>query len=166
MTCNSNNSGGNACTSYLSQKVISDVKSYVMSMLGHPNVVVELEDGQFEEIMESAVNFLAGYVGKSRYCYSMVQARRSQYTLPADCHTVERVFYDPTYLSVLGNLSTAIFSDFYLLASDLAVDIYESPVTFWSYLASREMLTKVYGVWTDFEVVEGNQLFKIDFAPQ
>jgi len=150
---------------YIDEKKFDDLKRYTLTSLGFPAVKVELTDEQMKEAIQSALNTMALFVGKKRYAYTPAYMRQSEYDVPADCQTVIRVYYNLPYLSALGNTSTALFSDFYLLASDLAVDIYESPVTFWCYLASREMLTKIYGTWTDFEVIEGGNRIRIYPAP-
>jgi hypothetical protein len=153
------------CEKLISKEQYNDTKNYILYNLGYPAVKVELKDEQLQQAIEQALNVISNYTGLKRYAYTLTQRHVSEYTVPADCRTVMKVYYNMGFLSVLGNTSTAMFSDFYLLASDLAVDIYESPLTFWSYLASREMLTKVYGTWTSFEVIEGGKKLRIYPTP-
>jgi len=154
------------CEKLLTGNQYDETKNYVLYNLGYPAVKVELTDEQLQQSIEQALNVLSNYVGMKRYAYTRTTPKIAEYDVPSDCKTVMKVFYNLGFLSVLGNTSTALFSDFYLLASDLAIDIYESPLTFWSYLASREMLVKVYGTWTSFEVIEGGKRLRIYPTPQ
>jgi hypothetical protein len=153
------------CNDYLQKEQYEDVKHYVLNMLGYPQIKVELDDTQMTQAVTSAVNILANYVGKKRYAYTRTRLRVSEYDVPKDCKTVIKVYYNLPFQSGMNQTSTAMFSEFYLLASDLATDIYSSPVTYWAYLSSREMLTKVFGTWTDFEVIEGGEKIRIYPTP-
>ena len=153
------------CDKLLSTDQYNDTKNYVLLNLGYPSVKIELTDAQLKQCIEQALNVITNYLGMKRYAYTKTAAHTAEYNVPPDCKTVMKVYYNLGFLSVLGNTSTALFSDFYLLASDLAIDIYESPTTFWAYLASREMLTKVYGTWTTFEVIEGGKRMRIYPTP-
>jgi len=153
------------CEKLLTSTQYDETKNYILYNLGWPAVKVELKDEQLQQSIEQALNVISNYIGMKRYAYTRTTPHQSEYNVPSDCKTVMKVYYNLGFLSALGNTSTALFSDFYLLASDLAVDIYESPLTFWCYLASREMLVKTYGTWTSFEVIEGGKRLRIYPVP-
>ena len=153
------------CDMYIDKERYEDTKRYVLSMLGYPQVKVEISDDQLKEAINSSLGIVANYMGKKRYAYTLTQMRVAEYDVPSDCHTVMRIYYNLPYMSAIGNVNTAMFSPFYMMSSNLATDIYESPVTFWAYMASREMITKIYGIWTDFEVIEGGERLRIYPTP-
>ena len=148
----------------ISQEDSEKLKRSILLMLGHPVVKVELTDEQLGECIERAFNDMVRYAGKDLYAYTIATGGRTEYDWPSDAVTLHKVYYRPASFSSLGNVNQALFSDFYLLASDLAVDIYESPVTFWAYTASREMLEKTYGVWGSWENIDDRR-FRIYPAP-
>jgi len=131
-----------------------EVKRYIITMLGAPVVKVELNDEQLENVIKMATDTFIRYLGRERYSYTVAQAYQTEYEWPDDALVIYQVYFRPATLSALGNISQNLFSDFYLLATDLAVDIYESPTTYWCYLASREMLEKTYGVWGSWENID------------
>jgi hypothetical protein len=139
---------------WLSNEKYDDVKRYIMNMLGSPAVKVELTDEQLRTAIEQAKDIFIRYLGRERYSYTIAKAYQGEYDWPDDCVAIYQVYFRPATLSALGNINQALFSDFYLLATDLAVDIYESPVTYWCYMASREMLEKTYGVWGSWENID------------
>ena len=134
-----------------------EIRRWILVMLGYPTVKVELTKEQLDEAIKAAINIVARYLGKTIYAYTLGHGLNSEYDWPDDALAIEQIYYKPAFLGAMGNVNQYLFSDFYLLATDLAVDIYESPVTFWSYLASREMLEKTYGVWGSWEIVDGRR---------
>jgi len=141
-------------TPSLAHAQMDEVKRYIITMLGAPVVKVELQDEQLENVISMARDTFVRYLGRERYSYTVAKSSQTEYNWPDDALVIFQVFFRPATLSALGNISQNLFSDFYLLATDLAVDIYESPTTYWCYLASREMLEKTYGVWGSWENVD------------
>jgi len=137
---------------YMQQQ--EEVKRFIMNMLGAPTVKVELQDEQLNTAVQLAKDVFIRYLGRDMYAYTIATAYQTEYDWPTDALSITQVYYRPATLSALGNIAQNMFSDFYLLATDLAVDIYESPVTYWCYMASREMLEKTYGVWGSWENVD------------
>ena len=148
----------------ISKEDTEKLKRSILIMLGHPVVKVELTDEQLNECIERAFNEMVRFAGKDLYAYTIGTGGRTEYDWPDDAVAIHKVYYRPASFSSLGNINQALFSDFYLLASDLAVDIYESPVTFWAYTASREMLEKTYGVWGSWENIDDRR-FRVYPAP-
>lgn len=143
---------------------MNDIKRWILVHLGAPTVKVELTDEMLDMAIKDAINVYARYAGKTIYAYTICAGRQSEFDWPCDALAIDNVYYRPAYLGSLGNVNQMLFSDFYLLATDLAVDIYESPVTFWAYMSSREMLEKTYGVWGSWEIVDGRR-FRIYPTP-
>jgi len=131
-----------------------EIKRFILNMLGAPTVKVELQDEQLNTAIQLAKDVFIRYLGRDMYAYTIATAYQTEYDWPSDALSISQVYYRPATLSALGNIAQNMFSDFYLLATDLAVDIYESPTTYWCYLASREMLEKTYGVWGSWENVD------------
>lgn len=153
---------------WLSKEKYEELKRFIITMLGAPAVKVELTDEQLQQSINLALEVYIRYLGRERYAYTVAKSHQSEYEWPSDCKEIFHVFFRPATLSALGNINQAMFSDFYLLATDLAVDIYESPVTFWCYLASREMLEKTYGVWGSWENIDFRRfrIYPIPFKDQ
>jgi hypothetical protein len=131
-----------------------EIKRFILNMLGAPTIKVELQDEQLNTAVQLAKDVFIRYLGRDMYAYTIATAYQTEYDWPTDALSIYQVYYRPATLSALGNIAQNLFSDFYLLATDLAVDIYESPTTYWCYLASREMLEKTYGVWGSWENVD------------
>ena len=130
------------------------IKRFIMTMLGAPSIKVELTDEQLTNCIDLAKDVFMRYLGRERYAYTIGRSYQSEYQWPDDAISIIAIYYRPATLSALGNIAQNLFSDFYLLATDLAVDIYESPVTYWCYMASRQMLEKTYGVWGSWEMID------------
>lgn len=141
-----------------------EIKRWVLNMLGYPTVKIEINDEQLTQCIQSAINMVGRYAGKDLYAYTITTGLQAEYDWPTDAIAIYEVHYKPAFLGSMGNVNQMLFSDFYLLATDLAVDIYESPVTFWSYLASRDMLEKIYGVWGSWEITDSRR-FRIHPTP-
>jgi len=135
-----------------------EIKRFILNMLGAPTVKVELQDEQLNTAIQLAKDVFIRYLGRDMYAYTIAYAYQTEYDWPTDALSISQVYYRPATLSALGNIAQNMFSDFYLLATDLAVDIYESPVTYWCYMASREMLEKTYGVWGSWENIDYRRL--------
>lgn len=146
------------------QTKFNEIKRWILLMMGYPTIKVEINDEQLNQCIQTALNLVARYAGKTLYAYTLTKGGQAEYDWPSDAISIFDVQYKPAYLGSLGNVNQMLFSDFYLLATDLAVDIYESPVTFWNYLASREMLEKVYGVNGTWETID-NRRFRIHPTP-
>jgi hypothetical protein len=107
-----------------------DLKAYVLAKLGHPNVLVELREEQFEIILRTTGDFIAGYFPlEERFAFFKTEPLRSTYPLPADAYWVQKVSWDPattriddifgaeSFLFNIGNISGIqnVLTDFNLL---------------------------------------------------
>jgi hypothetical protein len=108
------------------------MKKYVLSKLGHPHVMVELSEDQWETIYRVAGDFIAGYFPKEqRLAVFYTNPLQSTYPLPADAYWVQQVQWDPvttriddvfgaeSFLFNIGNISGIqnILTDYHLLQS-------------------------------------------------
>lgn len=72
------------------------MKKYVLSKLGHPHVMVELSEDQWETIYRVAGDFIAGYFPKEqRLAVFYTNPLQSTYPMPADAYWVQQVQWDP-----------------------------------------------------------------------
>lgn len=78
-------------------KVPSDpIKMWVMHTLGHPTVMVELQEPQLEQAIQTTGDFIATYFPfEEKYAYFMTQPLISEYDLPVDAYWVRDVKWDP-----------------------------------------------------------------------
>ena len=72
------------------------LKLYAMTYLGHPNVLVEITDQQFELIIRQSIGFWARYFPKQeRYAYFYSRPGVTEYALPNDAAWIRNVVWDP-----------------------------------------------------------------------
>lgn len=72
------------------------LKLYAMTYLGHPNVMVEINDQQFELILRQSLGFWARYFPKEeRYAYFYTQPGKTEYSLPNEAAWIRNVVWDP-----------------------------------------------------------------------
>ena len=78
-------------------RVASDpMKSYVLTMLGHPSVDVELSESQWEIILRTSGDFIAGYFPREqRFAWFMTNPLQTTYAMPKDAYWIEEVQWDP-----------------------------------------------------------------------
>lgn len=72
------------------------LKLHILSQLGHPNVLVELNEVQFESILRSTGDFIARYFPKEeKYAAWMTTPLKSEYEIPSDAYLIRKVSWDP-----------------------------------------------------------------------
>lgn len=78
-------------------KLQSDpIKFWVLSALGHPNVLVELTEAQLEQSISVTADFIAQYYPREqKYAYFYTKPLESTYSLPEDAYWVQNVVWDP-----------------------------------------------------------------------
>jgi hypothetical protein len=155
-------------------KVPSDpMKKYVLTMLGHPTVDVEMTEDQWETILRTSGDFIAGYFPREqRFAWFMTGAMQSTYALPRDAYWVEDVQWDPVttnagdifgaeaYLFNVGGMSS-IFSG----GQGMLTDLYMLS-------AYKKFSRKILGTEGHWEVVNevdgesGQQLIRLYPTPK
>lgn len=108
------------------------LKFHAISMLGHPVVMVEGMEPQFEQALKSAGDFIAQYFPlEERYAFFMTQPLQAEYPLPPDAYWIRNVQWDPattridqifgaeSFLFNIGNVSGIqnLLTDYHLLQS-------------------------------------------------
>lgn len=112
-------------------KVQSDsIKKYVLTKLGHPQTEVEISEDQFETILKTAGDFIAGYFPREqRMAVFYTQPLKCTYPMPADAYWIQEVAWNPvttqigdifgaeSYLFNIGNVTgiQGILTDYHLL---------------------------------------------------
>lgn len=83
-------------------KVQSDpIKKYVLTKLGYPAVDVELTEDQFETILKTSGDFIAGYFPREqRLAVFQTRPLVSTYPMPADAYWIQEIQWDPVTTSV------------------------------------------------------------------
>ena len=78
-------------------KIDSDpIKAFALTRLGHPNVLVEILESQWEIILRTAGDFISGYFPlEEKFAYFYTQPLVNSYPLPKDAYWVKQVAYDP-----------------------------------------------------------------------
>lgn len=137
-------------------KLRSDpIKKYVLTRLGHPVVQVELVEDQWETILRTAGDWIAGYFPKEqRLAVFNTSPLQSTYPMPEGAYWIQEVAWDPvttriddifgaeSFLFNVGNISGIqnILTDYHLLQ------------------AYRKFSMKVLGTEGHFEVInEGGE---------
>src|SRR6185369_11516273 len=108
------------------------MKHYILSQLGHPVVLVEITENQFESVLKVICDFIARYFPlEERYAFFMTQPLQSEYELPADAYWIRELAWDPattrigdifgaeSFLFNIGNISGIqnLLTDYHLLQS-------------------------------------------------
>lgn len=145
------------------------IKKYVLTKLGFPGVDVELTEDQFETIIRTAGDFIAGYFPREqRLAVFYTIPLRPTYPMPKDAYWVQQVSWDPvttriddvfgaeSFLFNIGNVSGIqnILTDYHLLA------------------AYRKFSQKVLGTEGHWEVIgevdggPGDQLIRLYPTPK
>lgn len=112
-------------------KLRSDpIKKYVLTMLGHPVVQVELVEDQWETILRTSGDWISGYFPKEqRLAVFNTAPLQTTYPMPDDAYWVQEVAWDPvttriddifgaeSFLFNIGNISGIqnILTDYHLL---------------------------------------------------
>lgn len=72
------------------------IKKYILSQLGHPHVSVELSEDQWETVLKTAGDFIAGYFPREqKMAVFNTQPFKSTYPMPADAYWIKDVAWDP-----------------------------------------------------------------------
>lgn len=106
------------------------MKKYVLSMLGHPVIEIEITEDQFETVLKTTGNFIAHYFSKeSMLGVFWTQPLVSEYDLPDNAYWIQDVQWDPavtkidqifgaeSFLFNIGNITgiQQILTDYHLL---------------------------------------------------
>lgn len=106
------------------------LKFHAISMLGHPVVMVELMEPQFEQVLKSTGDFIAQYFPlEEKYAFFMTQPLQAEYPLPPDAYWIRNVKWDPattridqifgaeSFLFNIGNITGIqnLLTDYHLL---------------------------------------------------
>lgn len=91
-------------------QVSEQIKMHVQSQLGHPLVLVELQETQYEQILRSAGDFIAQYFAREeKYAYFMTQPLQAEYKLPQDSYWIQNVVWDPVVTRIQDIFSAESF---------------------------------------------------------
>jgi hypothetical protein len=108
------------------------LKFHAISQLGHPVIMVELMEPQFEQVLKSTGDFIAQYFAlEERYAFFMTQPLQAEYPLPPDAYWIRNVQWDPattridqifgaeSFLFNIGNVTGIqnLLVDYHLLQS-------------------------------------------------
>lgn len=100
-------------------KLRSDpIKKYVLTMLGHPSVEVEITEDQWETILRVSGDWISGYFPREqKLAVFYTTPLQPTYPLPADAYWIQEVAWDPvttrmddifgaeSFLFNIGNIS-------------------------------------------------------------
>lgn len=72
------------------------LKFHAISELGHPNVLVEMTEPQFEQVLRSIGDFIAQYFYlEERFAFFNTIPLQSEYDIPSDAYWIRNVAWDP-----------------------------------------------------------------------
>jgi len=145
-------------------QINSDViKKYIMSMLGFPQVAVEISEDQFESIFRTATDFISQYmshVDKIGVFYT--QPLQTDYKLPCDAWHVTECAWD--------NLSTRIDNVFgaeaYLWNIGSVASVQTMLLDYTLLQQYRRFSTRILGNEGHWDIInDGNNNLRIRLAP-
>lgn len=74
----------------------SPLKHRALSELGHPNVLVEIQEQQWESMLRSIGDFIAHFFPtEDKYAFFMTNPLQNTYDLPEDAYWVREIAWDP-----------------------------------------------------------------------
>ncbi len=77
------------------------LKFHAISTLGHPNVLIEMQESQWEQVLRSLGDFIAGYFpNEEKYAYFYTDPLVSTYDLPEEAYWVRHVAWDPATTNI------------------------------------------------------------------
>ena len=106
------------------------LKLHAISELGHPNVLIEMQEPQWEQILRSMGDFVAHHFPyEERYAFFYTNPLQHTYDLPQDAYWVREVAWDPvtsriddifsaeSFLFNIGNVTGIqnLLTDYHLL---------------------------------------------------
>jgi len=106
------------------------LKNYALTMLGHPVVLVELMDEQFETIIRVVGDFISRYFPlEEKYAFFYTSPLQAEYQLPNDAYWIRDINWDPSttriddifgaesFLFNIGNISGIqnMLTDYHML---------------------------------------------------
>lgn len=106
------------------------LKLHVLSQLGHPNVLVEISEVQFEQILRSTGDFISRYFPlEEKYAFFYTTPLQPEYNIPEDAYFIRECSWDPSttriddifgaesFLFNIGNISGIqnMLTDYHLL---------------------------------------------------
>lgn len=130
------------------------MKKYVLSKLGYPNVDVELEESQWENVWRVAGDFIAQYFPREQKLgVFWTQPLKSTYPLPKDAYWVQQVNWD----AVTSRIDDLFGATAYLMNPGTLGGIQTSLLDYHLLAAYRKFSQKVLGTEGHWEVInEGN----------
>lgn len=132
------------------------IKAYVLTKLGYPSVNVELHEQQFEIILRTAGDWIAGYFPREqRLAVFYTNPLQTTYPMPSDAYWIQEVSWDPlttrvndifsaeSFLFSVGNVSGIqnMLLDYHLLAA---------------YRKFSQRILGTQGMWECINEVDGN----------
>lgn len=106
------------------------LKLHAISTLGHPNVLVEMQEPQWEQVLRSLGNFIAhNFPLEEKYAFFHTTPLQNTYDLPEDAYYVRNISWDPvstkiddifgaeSFLFNIGNVTGIqnLLTDYHLL---------------------------------------------------
>lgn len=134
------------------------LKLRTMQHLGYPNVMIELDESQYETALRFVGDFIATYFPKEeRYAYWYTKPLQAEYDLPADAYWIREVAWDPVITRINDVFSAEMFLFcahniyFHILCQDIEGNI---TLQFWKDInLEKHKLVTPYGP-ESFEVQE------------
>lgn len=148
-------------------KLRSDpIKKYVLTRLGHPVVEVEITEDQWESIIRTAGDWIAGYFPKEqKLAVFNTTPLQATYDMPSDAYWVQEVAWDP----VTTRIDDIFSSESFLFNVGNVSGIQNMLLDYHMLQAYRKFSQKILGTEGHWEVLneggEGPSAQKIRLYP-
>lgn len=131
------------------------LKLRVLHHFGHPNVNVELNEKQFEELLRVTGDFIAQYFPlEERYAYFYTQPLTEAYDIPSDAYWIREVSWDP----MMNRIHDIFGAEMFLFNIGNITGIQNLLTDYHMLQAYRKFSQKVLGTEGSWEVDGNNQI--------
>lgn len=132
-------------------KLPSDpIKKYVLAKLGHPVIDIEITESQFEILLQTAGDWIAGYFPKEqKLAVFYTSPLQPTYPMPADAYWIQEVAWDP----VTTRIDDIFGSESFLFNVGSVSGIQNMLLDYHLLQAYRKFSTKVLGTEGHFDVI-------------
>lgn len=150
MTCAGSISGPGGLGPSILKTNTEPLKRYVLGKLGHPNIKVELTDGQLEDIIRVSGDFIAMYFPREQKVATFYTIPlQATYPMPDNAWWIEEVSWDP----FVGNFNDIFGVGQYLLNSGGFFGPNTMILDYHMVQAYRKHSAKILGVEGRWEVI-------------
>lgn len=128
----------------------TEMKSYILHKLGHPNNEVEITEAQLETVLRTTGDFIAGYFPREQRMQVLwTEPLRATYPMPTDAYWIQEVSWDGGSTSFHDVFST----DYYVVNTGMLGGTQNLLTDYHLLQAYRKFSQKILGTEGHWEVI-------------